>query len=437
MLVSHDSTAGPLQQRRVARCPVAPLVAQTSLSTADRAALQRMACADGLGPILARAVQARTVSASPGAALAACIQRSLDDARGAVFEKYYATSTGEAVGMQKRETFDATFATWELLEAAFKSRYQQREWSAIRALRDTGAEVAPPAPPPRPVSAGPRPPAFGRPHPKRNREAPSPEEWAMVQQRGQIGHVLRDVGPLMKEFCDEIELQKRYNPSEIVKNQMTLVMGGVAKILLGAVQVGTAGLSAPITGAMIGLVDLGTSDARAGLGQAGQSGGDAVAASGTKTIMISTATRVIGPVAPFSLGPGYAAASAIPVVGGVGAIVLGFKDIADGLKGIQLSQDDIVFMRHSVLEIRGLKARVAAKAQEMAAIPELRGMSATWMECAKALAVVERDLGALLAKQASSSPKVENVSAWSAPQTRQRSGGAPPPAPLRPATAIA
>ncbi|CAN5565466.1 hypothetical protein BH20ACT17_BH20ACT17_15570 [soil metagenome] len=72
----------------------------------------------------------------------------------------------------------------------------------------------------------------------------------------------------------------------------------------------------------------------------------------------------------------------------------------------------------------------------MAAIPELRGMSAKWMECAKALAVVEKDLSALLAKQAkSSSPVVENVSAWSEPQTRQRSGGVPPPPPV-PAAAV-
>ena len=107
-----------------------------------------------------------------------------------------------------------------------------------------------------------------------------------MKKRGQIGHVLRDVGPLMKEFLDEIELQKRYNPSEILANQMTLVMGGVAKILLGAVQVGTAGLSAPITGAMIGLVDLGTSGARAGLGQGDEDAGGARALSGTKTLMV-------------------------------------------------------------------------------------------------------------------------------------------------------
>lgn len=399
------------------------------LSRADHAALGRVAAADGLGPLLARTVAQRSVSASPGAAPAGCVQRSLEDARTAVFQKYFATSTPDPVGLQKRETFDATFSTWDELERAFSSRYQPREWSAIRALNDKGAQAAPP--PPRPASAGPRPPAYPRPHPKRNREAPSPEEWALVQQRGQIGHVLRDVGPLMKEFFDEIELQKRYNPSEILKNQMTLVMGGVAKILLGAVQVGTAGLSAPITGAMIGLVDLGTSGARAGLGQSGDSGGEAVAGSGMKTIMISTATRVIGPVAPFSLGPGYAAASAIPVVGGVGAIVLGFKDIADGLKGIQLSKDDIVFMRHSITEIRGLKARVAAKAQEMATIPELEAMAVTWRTCAKALAVVEKDLSALLVKHTkpSSSPEVENMSAWSAPATRERAGRAPPAPP--------
>jgi hypothetical protein len=411
-------------QRRLARCPVAPPPATRTLTSADRAALQRTASADALGPLLARAVQARAVTASSGAAGAAVIQRSLDDARSAVFEKYYATSSGEPVGLQKREIFDATFATWELLEATFRSRYQPREWSAIRALRDRSA--APPAPPP--VPGKPAPPPYPRPAPG-SRRAPSAQEWAQVQKRGQIGHVLRDVGPLMKEFLDEIELQKRYNPSEILANQMTLVMGGVAKILLGAVQVGTAGLSAPITGAMIGLVDLGTSGARAGLGQDDDAGG-ARAVSGTKTLMVATATRVIGPVAPFSLGPGYAAASAIPVVGGVGAIVLGFKDVADGLEGMRLSKEDVIFMRHSLVEIRDLKGRVAKKAQEMAAIPELRGMAAKWMECAKALAVVEKDLSALLAKQKKdSSPVVENLDAWSAPETRQRSGGAPPPPP--------
>jgi hypothetical protein len=249
---------------------------------------------------------------------------------------------------------------------------------------------------------------------------------------------MRDVDRLIYDFQAEIELQKRFEPSEILANQMTLVAGGIAKILLGAVQLGTAGLSAPITGALIGGVDLATSGARAGLGYGQESGGEAQMGSGAKSLMIASATRAIGPVAPFSLGAGYQAASAVPVLGGAAAIALGAKDVWDGLQGIQLSAGDLAFIRESLVEIRAMQARITAKAGEMASLPELAATAARFRACAAALGVVAADLSKLLAKKsASSSPRTETVDAWSAPMTRGRGRavygppGAPPaPEPL-------
>lgn len=250
--------------------------------------------------------------------------------------------------------------------------------------------------------------------------------------RGEIGHVMRDVGPLVHDFVAEIELQRRYRPSEILANQVTLVAGGVAKILLGAIQLGTAGVSAPITGAMIGMVDLGTSGARAGLGYGDEDAGEAQMTSGTKTLMITSATKAIGPVAPFSLGPGYQAASAVPVVGGAGANALGAKDVWDGLQGIRLSPGDVAFMRPSIVEIRAMQGRVTAKADEMAQIGQLAAAAAQWRACATALAVVAADLSRLLATQpTSSAPRTQTVGAWSAPATRGRSGAVSQTPPTR------
>ena len=266
---------------------------------------------------------------------------------------------------------------------------------------------------------------------------PSPAEQAQVRKRAEIAGVMRDVGPLLREFQLEIELQKRFSPSEILANQITLVAGGVAKILLGSIQLATAGLSAPITGALIGGVDLATSSARAGLGYDQDGAGSARAVSATKSLMVTSATKAIGPVGAFSVGS-YHAASAIPVLGGAGAIALGAKDVWDGLKGIQLSAGDLEFMRQSLVAIGDMKEKINDKAGEMARIPELAPVAARWRACAAALDVVASNLKKLLAKQPkSSSPKVEEVDAWSAPATRGRSSavygppGAPPaPEPL-------
>jgi hypothetical protein len=348
------------------------------------------------------------------------IQRSLHEARAAAFTGLY--GSGKGASAPTREAFAAAYASWDSLKT-LEPRFAPREWSRIRFLNDKDRAV--PAPPPAPAGpAGP------------GRRAPSPAELEQVRKRGQIAHVMRDVGPLMREFQLEIELQKRFNPSEILANQMTLVAGGVAKILLGSIQLATAGLSAPITGALIGGVDLATSSARSGLGLDAQSGGEARAVSATKTLMITSATKVIGPVAPFSIGASYHAASAIPVVGGAGAIALGAKDVWDGLKGIQLSAADIEFMGQSLLAIADMKEKINDKAGEMARIPELAPVAARWRACAAALDVVASDLRKLLAKKkpSSSSPKVEEVDAWSAPMTRERGrtvygAPAPPPAP--------
>ena len=243
-----------------------------------------------------------------------------------------------------------------------------------------------------------------------------------MRRRGQIAHVMLGCDQLVHEFMAEVELQKRYEPSEILANQMTLVMGGVAKILLGAIQVGTAGLSAPLTGALIGLVDLGTAGARSGLGLESEGdAGDAQATSATKTLMITSATKAVGPVAPFSLGPGYQAASAVPVVGGLGAMALGAKDVWDGLKGIQLSANDLVFMKQSLVEIAAMKERIGAKAEEMAPFPELRAVAARWRACVDALTVVESNLAALIKKNAKAAAESSP-----APATRPRSGQVAP-----------
>ena len=141
--------------------------------------------------------------------------------------------------------------------------------------------------------------------------------------------------------------------------------------------------------------------------------------------MITATTKAVGPVLPFSLGPGYQAASAVPVVGGAGAIALGAKDVWDGLQGIRLSPGDLTFIRQSLVEIRAMRGRIDDKAAEMAALPELAAAAAAarWRACAKALGVLAADLSALLAKRAkSSSPQVENVAGWSAPMPRGRSG---------------
>ena len=267
---------------------------------------------------------------------------------------------------------------------------------------------------------------------------PSPAEQAQVRKRAQIAGVMRDVGPLIREFQLEIELQKRFSPSEILANQITLVAGGVAKILLGSIQLATAGLSAPITGALIGGVDLATSGARAGLGYGEDSGGEAQMASGTKSLMVMSGTRAIGPVGAFSIGSSYHAASAVPVLGGAAAIGLGAKDVWDGLQGIQLSAGDREFMRLSLVAIGDMKEKINEKAGEMARIPELAPVAARWRACAAALDVVAGNLRKLLAKKPeSSSPRVEVQDAWSAPATRGRSAavygppGAPPvPEPL-------
>jgi hypothetical protein len=392
------------------------------------------AAGDALGRVLAEAVVQRAALASRGAAPAALVQRTLRDARDAVYAFKYPARSASPDAARLRAEFDAEYDTWEKLQALQHS-FPPREWSRIRALY----QKIPPPPPPRPRPAGSVPPP---PPPRRpavappvasppGRKAPSPEEWARVQKRGQIGHVLRDVQPIVAEFLAEIELQRRFQPSEILANRMTLILGGLAKIALGSVQLGTAGLSAPITGSLIALVDLGTSNARTGLGLDQQSGGEAASESGAKSLMVSSATRAIGPVAPFQIGD-FAAKSAIPVVGGAIAIGLGIKDIYDGAQGIRLSQEDIVFMRHSLLSIAALKSKVLAKADEMAAIPELGAMTAKWRSMAATLGTVEKDMRELIAAKApkpSSSPSTETVDAWSAPATRARSGGGPPPLP--------
>lgn len=289
---------------------------------------------------------------------------------------------------------------------------QMREQSRARYL----AHKPPPKPAPPPA---PRPTKPGAP----GRQAPSAAEWEQVRKRAAIAHVMRDVGPMIYAFQAEIELQKRFRPDEILANRMTLVAGGIAKILLGSVQLGTAGLSAPITGALTAGVDLATAGARAGLGLEDESAGEAQMTSGTKSLMIASATRAVGPVGAFSLGPGYQAASAVPVLGGAATIVLGAKDVWEGLQGIRLSAGDVTFIRQSIVEIRAMQARITAKAGELARIPELAAAAAAWRECAKALAELVADLTKLLAKQPkSSSPKTETVDAWSAPATRGRSG---------------
>ncbi|MEA2221104.1 MAG: hypothetical protein QOJ35_3730 [Solirubrobacteraceae bacterium] len=375
----------------------------------------------------------RAQACPAGAAPPRTIQRTFDEARAAAYVALHGSGASANVA-GRRATFDATYPSWDALKT-LEHRVPPREWSRIRYLNDKGTPSAsvpapPPAPPARAPARGPAPPS--------GRRAPSAEESAQVRRRGQIGHVMRDVDRLVYDFQAEIELQKRFRPSEILANQMTLVAGGVAKILLGAIQLGTAGLSAPITGALIGAVDLGTSGARAGLGYGEESGGEAQAGSATKSLMITSATRAIGPVAPFTLGPGYHAASAVPVLGGAAAIALGAKDVWDGLQGIQLSAGDIAFMRESLVEIRSMQARITAKAAEMARFPELATAAARWRACATALGVVAADLSKLLAKKPrSSSPKTETVDAWSAPMTRGRSsavhgppGAPPPPEPL-------
>ncbi len=385
---------------------------------------------DPLAGLLAGAVLQRATVASRGAAPAATVQRTLADARSAVYERFYATNSAAPVGLQVRSTFDATFDTWEKLQA-LEHRFSPREWSRIRFLYSQGRAVPPPPPPRRGPAPPPSPPPLIRTGASAAlappRRAPSKEESEQVRRRGQIAHVMLGCDLLVYEFTAEIELQKRYRPSEILANQMTLVMGGVAKILLGAIQVGTAGLSAPVTGALIGLVDLGTSGARSGLGLDSDDGGDAQATSATKSLMVTSATKAVGPVLPFSLGPGYQAASAVPVVGGVAAMALGAKDVWDGLKGIQLSANDLVFMKQSLVEIGSMKARISAKAEEMAPFPELRGAATRWRACVDALTVVEGHLTGLLAKHMpSASAKVAPEPDW-APVTRPRSGA---PAPL-------
>lgn len=349
-----------------------------------------------------------------GALRTAVLQRSLDEARAAAF--------AALPGAQNRREFDATYASWETL-TTLESRFQPREWSRIRHLylKDVPAVAAPAPPPParQPSVRSPAPPP---------RPTPSAAEQARVRKRAQIAHVMRDVDLIARELAAEVELQKRFKPSEILANQMTLVAGGVAKILLGAVQLGTAGLSAPITGALIGGVDLATSGARSGLGLDADDAGSAQAVSGTKSLMIASATRAIGPVAPFSLGPGYQAASAVPVLGGAAAMALGAKDVWDGLQGIRLSAADTAFIRQSIVEIRDIQAKITGKAAEMSAIGELAKAAAAWRECAKALGVIAADLAKLLAKQPkSSTPKVENLDAWAAPATRGRSGASAAP----------
>ena len=353
-----------------------------------------------------------------GAAPPHTIQRSFDEARTAAFAGLY----GSGKGAPAREAFDATYPSWETLKT-LEGRFAPREWSRIRFLNSKDVpQAAVPAPPPAPSSG---------------RRAPSPAEAAAVRRRGEIAHVMRDVGPLLREFQLEIELQKRFAPSEILANQITLVAGGVAKILLGSIQLATAGLSAPITGALIGGVDLATSSARAGLGYDQEGAGSARAVSATKSLMVTSATKAIGPVGAFSVGS-YHAASAVPVLGGAGAIALGAKDVWDGLKGIQLSAADLEFMRQSLVAISDMKEKINDKAGEMARIPELAPVAARWRACAAALDVVAGNLKRLLAKQPkSSSPKVEVQDAWSAPATRGRSSavygppGAPPaPEPL-------
>lgn len=373
-----------------------------------RTSVQTVAAARGaLGGLLATSVMQRARQPT--------IQRTFDEARAAAYESLYGRAAADPA---QRATFDSTYASWETLKA-LESRLPPREWSRIRFL-DGKAAPGPsvPAPPPAPPAHAAAPAGPGR-------RMPSPAEQARVRRRGEIAHVMRDVDRLMYEFAAEIELQKRFRPSEILADQMTLVAGGVAKILLGAIQLGTAGLSAPITGALIGAVDLGTSGARAGLGYGEQSGGDAQATSGAKSLMIASATRVIGPVAPFSLGPGYQAASAVPVLGGAAAMELGAKDVWDGLKGIQLSGGDRAFMRASIVEIRAMQGRITDKAAEMAKIPKLAAAAARFRACARALDTVVADLSKLLAKQPKpSTPEVETAQAWAAapPSTSDRAG---------------
>lgn len=417
------SLAAPCPPHLVVVARPAPLLARAPVTE------------DALGGLLAASVLQRAALPSRGAAGPALVQRTLRDARDAVYAHKYPARGGGPDGAQLRAAFDAEYDTWEKLQT-LQHEFKPQVWSMIRAAHQ---KKPPPPPRPRPAGCGPPPPPPRRapipvapPVPTgQGRKAPSPEEWAQVQKRGQIGHVLRDINPIVYEFLAEIELQKRFQPSEILANRMTLILGGLAKVALGSVQVGTAGLSAPITGSLIALVDLATSNARTGLGLDEQSGGEAASESGAKSLMISSATRAIGPVAPFQVG-GYAAQSSVPVVGGAFAVGLGIKDIYDGAKGIRLSQADIVFMRQSLLSIAALKLRVLAKADEMAVIPELAAMAAKWRGMASTLGTVEKDMTELIADKApkpSSSPKTETVDAWSAPETRARSRGGAPPLP--------
>ena len=118
----------------------------------------------------------------------------------------------------------------------------------------------------------------------------------------------------------------------------------------------------------------------------------------------------------------------MPVVGGLGVIAMGFKDILDGAEGIRLSPGDISFMRASLVDIAALTREVLAKAGEMEAIPELAAMAARWKATAAALASVEKDLRALLAEKAkpSSSPRAETLTAWSAPDRARPAAAACP-----------
>lgn len=432
MLVEQRPVA---QQAALARSLAAPRPPHLVVARPAPRLARAPVTEDALGGLLAASVLQRAALPSRGAAGPALVQRTLRDARDAVYAHKYPARGAAPDAAQLRAAFDAEYDTWEKLQT-LQHEFKPQVWSMIRAAYQ---KIPPPPPRPRPAGSGPPPPPPRRapipvapPVPAGpGRKAPSPEEWAQVQKRGQIGHVLMDINPIVYEFLAEIELQKRFQPSEILANRMTLILGGLAKVALGSVQVGTAGLSAPITGSLIALVDLATSNARTGLGLDEQSGGEAASESGAKSLMISSATRAVGPVAPFQVGS-YAAQSSVPVLGGVAAVGLGIKDIYDGAKGIRLSQADIVFMRQSLLSIAALKLKVLAKADEMAAIPELAAMAAKWRGMAAALGTVEKDMTELIADKApkpSSSPKTETVDAWSAPETRARSRGGAPPLP--------
>jgi hypothetical protein len=260
------------------------------------------------------------------------------------------------------------------------------------------------------------------------RETPTKEQAKAAEDRMRMDHLLYDVAPIVHAIATEQALQKKYKPSEILSNQIALVMGGIAKILLGGIQAGTAGVFAPITGPMIAGVDLATAGARAGLNAGDTPAGtrppsaatgvrtsvaEAGAESAAKSLLVVAGTRVVSPMVdqiavpagsvmsgltPLGDGATVMASSFIPVGGGLLAMGMGLADIAAGLKGLVITSHDREFILASRPAITALLALVKQKAAEIEAAGFKEISSDPWRRWETELEIAHKTLSALLAQ---------------------------------------